>query len=109
MKIRPHNVLNKTSIKDEFHPVVLTEGPFEGIVFSFKEISFIDEEDHAKLSYEYDIQYIPDDKKEYDKQGFEKELGDFLVELIEHGIETHKLGYINDSKDRENDFVKSDS
>jgi hypothetical protein len=111
MKIRPHNVFANTLVKEE-SPVfafALTEGVFEGIIFSFKHVSVIDKEDHAKLSYEYDIHHIPDDKKQYDKEVFEKELGDFLTELIECGIEHNKLGFFNVSKDRENDSFESDS
>lgn len=107
-KLRPHKVLGKTSIEGDLHALVLTEGPFAGIIFSYSNVSFDEQEDQLKIGFEYNLYEVPADKKDYDKIAFEKELGDFIVELLYYGLETDKLGYIDDSKTREDDSLKLD-
>lgn len=108
-KLRPHKVLGKTSIEGDLHALVLTEGPFAGIIFSYSDVSFDEHEDQLKIGFEYNLYEVPEDKKDYDKIAFEKELGDFIVELLYYGLEHDKLGYIDDSKTREDDSLKLDS
>jgi hypothetical protein len=108
-KLRPHKVLDKTSQESDVYSLVLTEGPFEGIIFSYSDVSFDEQQDEMKMSFEYNVHHTPDHRRGYDQIAFEKELGDFMVELLYYGLEQDKLGYIDDSKTREDDSIKFDS
>ena len=109
--LRPHKVLGKTSIEGDIHALTLTEGPFADIIFSYSNISFDEdsENDQLRLGYEYDIHQIPQHRIGFDKQAFEKELGDFIVELLYYGLEIDHLGYIDDSSIGKDNTIKLNS
>lgn len=109
--IRQHKVLGKATEQGELHALTLTEGPFAGIIFAYKNVSFDEDavNDKLRMGYEYDVHSVPYDKNDYDVKAFEKELGDFLVELLYYGLEHNHLGYINDDKTRKDDTIKLDS
>lgn len=110
--LRPHKVLGRSGYGGDLHALTLSEGPFAGIVFSYTHVSFAEEnlenEDKLKISFEYYIHEVPRDKAGYDKEAFEKELGDFIVELLYYGLERDHLGFI-DEQNRENNSIESDS
>jgi hypothetical protein len=110
-KLRPHKVLGKTTIEGDLHALAFSEGPFADIVFSYTNISFDEdtENDQLKLGYEYYIHQTPPHRLGFDKEAFEKELGDFAVELLYYGLERDHLGYVNDSTTREDDTLKLNS
>lgn len=96
VQLRPHTVLG--SHEDEsLHALCLTEGEHSGIIFSYKDVKFKEDVDNDKLRihFEYEVHEVPQERKDYDKQKFEKELGDFLVELVYYGLEKDHLGYID--------------
>ena len=101
--LRPHRVLSKKNKDGELHALILTDGLFEGIVFSYSSVSFEEDlkNDKLKLKFEYDVYEVPEDKVGYDKEAFEKELGDFMVELLFYGLERDHMGFI-DEQNREN-------
>ena len=105
-KVRPHRVLSR--IDNEVHALSLKEGPHAGIIFSYEKVSLDEdaENDVAKLNFEYNVHFEPEGLQ-YEKEALEKELGDFLIELIVYGIEQHNLGYLND-ENREDDPIKPD-
>lgn len=89
MILRPH----KTLEKDGVLALELTEGEFSGIIFSYGKVSFDEnaEQDNLKVNFQYEVH---DDKGlAYDKAAFEKELGDFLMELIVWGTEQNNIVY----------------
>lgn len=89
MNLRPH----KTLEKDGVLALELTEGEFSGIIFSYGKVSFDEdsEQDKLKVNFQYEVH---DDKNlAYDKVAFEKELGDFLMELIVWGTEQNNIVY----------------
>lgn len=96
VQLRPHKVLGAIQDGKELHALSLTEGQFSGIVFSYEDVSFKEEEDKLKIKFEYFVHEVPEEIKNYDKKSFEKELGDFLVELLYYGLEKdYPLGVIN--------------
>jgi len=109
--LRPHKVLGKTTEQGELHALSFTEGPFAGIIFSYTDVSFEEDKENDKLriGYEYHVHSVPYDKNGYDVTSFEKELGDFVVELLYYGLEKNHLGFINDDKTRENNSIKLSS
>lgn len=107
--LRPHKVLGRTGYGGDQHALALTTGPFAGIIFSYDEVSFNedDENDKLKISFEYFVHDVPGDKKDYDKEAFEKELGDFLVELLYYGLERDKLGFVDEQNREDHSFELS--
>jgi hypothetical protein len=89
MNLRPH----KTLEKDGVLALELTQGEFSGIIFSYGKVSFDEnsQQDNLKVNFQYEVH----DAKglAYDKDEFEKELGDFLMELIVWGTEQNNIVY----------------
>ena len=65
--------------------------------------------DKLVVGYEYYIHDVPEDKYGFDKTAFEKELGDFVVELLYYGLERDKLGFIDDQENRTDHPFESNS
>lgn len=105
--LRPHKVLGRHGYGGDVHALTLTTGNFAGIVFSYTSVSFkeenLDNEDKLKIQFEYHVHEVPLALKGYDKEAFEQELGDFVVELLYYGIERDKLGFI-DSESTDQEF-----
>lgn len=110
MKLRPHKVLGKITPQGELHAMSLTEGPFAGIVFSYTDVTFEEDEvlDVLRIGFEYNVHDVPYDKHGYDTEAFEKELGDFVVELLYYGLEKNHLGFVDD-ENRKDHLIKLDS
>lgn len=100
--------MGQTRVGGDLHALMWTTGEFAGIIFGYRNVSFR-EEDELVLSYSYDIYDVPDHLKEggYDKKKFETELGDFMIQLLYHGLERDKLGFIDDDEIREDDSFES--
>lgn len=109
-KLRPHKVLSKVEVGGDLYALSFTEGQFADIVFSYTNVNFEEneEQDHLKIKFEYNIHYVPEDKIGFDTKVLEKELGDFVVELLMYGLEIENLGFVNDNETRENDSLKPD-
>jgi len=109
--LRPHKVLGRSGYGGDIHALTLLEGLYAGIIFSYSNITFNEDLDNDKLrlGFEYEIHEVPEDKKDFDKKDFEKEIGDFIVELLYYGLERDILGFIDDSKTREDDSLQPDS
>ena len=107
--LRPHKVLGRSGHGGDLHGLVLIEGPYAGIVFSYSNVSFKEdlENDRLRLGFEYKIHDVPQEKEGFDKKDFEKELGDFIVELLYYGLERDKLGFIDGEQNREDDSIES--
>lgn len=97
--LRPHKVLGRTTADGDRHALMLTTGEFAGIIFSYDSVKFCEEEKDdssvLRISFEYIVHETPSHIIEYDKCAFEKELGDFLIELTYYGLEREKLGFLD--------------
>lgn len=109
--LRPHKVLGKSGHGGDLHGLVLLEGPYAGIIFSYSNVTFKEDlkNDRLRLGFEYEIHDVPQDKEGFDDKGFEKELGDFIVELLYYGLEKDHLGFIDGEQNRENDSFESNA
>ena len=97
-ELRPHKVLENKN-HEGLHAMCFTTGEYAGIVFSYNTVSFNeDDPEQLTMSYEYDVHESPEDKKGYDLKAFEKELGDFLIQLLYYGLEAQHLGYISENE-----------
>jgi hypothetical protein len=87
--MRAHRTLERNGII----ALELTENQYSGIIFSYGKVSFEESEakDNLKVYFDYEIHEGAD--KIEDKVAFEKELGDFILEMIVNGIEKNDLVY----------------
>ena len=107
--LRPHKVLGRDGLDGELHGLMLTSGDFAGIVFSYSHVTFKEdlENDRLKLGFEYQIHDVPQAREGFNKKAFEKELGNFIVELLYYGLERDKLGFIDGEQNREDNSIES--
>ena len=77
--MKPYKILN-----DEW--IELTEGPYEGIVYKYGRVELIDEDDHMRVKFEYQL----DDGSKMDNQ-FVQYIGPILIDLIEEKSIGHSL------------------
>lgn len=102
--LRPHKVLGRAGHGGDLHALALSEGPFADIIFSYRDVAFNEENDVLKIKFEYEVHEVPQALEGYNKEAFEKELGDFLVELLYYGLERDHLGFIDGENRTDNSF-----
>lgn len=107
--LRPHKVLGKEGFDGDLHGLTLTTGDFAGIIFSYSNVTFKEDGDQLRIGFEYTIHDVPSVREGFDKKVFEKELGDFIVELLYYGLERDKLGFIDGEQNREDDSIESNA
>lgn len=103
-----HKVL-ESKHDDGMYAIELTDPPYEGIIFTFGEVKFPEDDggETCTVSFEYDI--LDDKGIEYDKDEFEKYIGDFLIELIVYQLSKNEVVYTGGtSENRDDDIIESD-
>jgi hypothetical protein len=84
----------------------LTEGPFEGIIFSYGKVDFQEQGDTCKLHFEYEVHQSPID---YDKEELEPYLGDLLQFIIMDQLSKNEIIYTGGiDENRNEDSEQSD-
>jgi hypothetical protein len=68
-----------------------TAGPFQGIIFSYGAVRFIEERDRLLIKFDYKIH--SDKPDDFHEPGFRSELADHLDELLRHGLINNSLVY----------------
>jgi hypothetical protein len=103
--LRYKTVQNK---KTNVEAIKLLEHPYEGIIYSYGKVKFVEEGDNLRIKFEYDI--IEDADSIYDTKEFEQYIGDILQELIHLGIEKNNITYTGgiDDENRTGDIVEPD-
>jgi hypothetical protein len=89
----------------------LTEGAFEGIIYTYGKVTFDEDEvnDKVYIKFEYDI-LDQAGKGLTDKAPFEKYIGDILTEMIHRGVADNSLVYTGGvDENRTKDSEQSDS
>lgn len=69
--------------------IELTDTPYEGIIYRYGKVSLIEENDHLKLQFEYDIV----DGSPPNDEIFKTYIGDILLEMIEEGLSRNDIVY----------------
>lgn len=114
--MREHVITGKTENSD-IHILSFTTGEFKDIRFAFNTVAFDDTLDELVVKFNYTVYDDPNGVlNETNEKQFQTELGDFVVEILQFGLEKKKLGYIEldtvkgDTLDnRANDLIESDS
>jgi hypothetical protein len=99
------------SKKDGLQALQLTEGAFEGIIYTYGKVEFDEDEanDTVNLKFEYEILDYAD-KGLTDKVPFEQYIGKILEELIHQGIANNDLTYTGGvDENRTKDSEQSDT
>jgi len=105
----PYSVLENKH--NGMHAIMLTAGPFEGIMYTYGKVSFDEDEanDTVRLAFEYEI-IDSANKGLTDMKPFETYIGKILEELIHQGIEENNLSYTGGiDENRTKDSSESDS
>lgn len=96
---------------DGLHAIQLTEGAFEGIIYTYGKVEFDEDEanDTVSLKFEYEILDYAG-KGITDKQPFEQYIGKILEELIHQGIANNDITYTGGvDENRTKDSEQSDT
>lgn len=88
--LRKYRQLEKTFQDQQIYALNLLESEYSDIIFSFGKVQFIEEGDHVRVAFNYDVH---ESKGGYDVKEFEHELGEFLIELIANGLMNNNLIY----------------
>lgn len=98
------------SEKDGLYPIQLTEGEFEGMIYNYGKVEFVENEpnDTVSLKFEYDILDYAG-KNLTDKEPFEQYIGKILEECIYQGIANNDITYTGGiDENRTKDSEQSD-
>ena len=99
------------SKQDGLQALQLTEGAFEGIIYTYGKVEFEEDEanDTIHLKFDYDILDYAD-KGLTDKAPFEQYIGKILEELIHEGVANNDLTYTGGvDENRTEDSEQSDT
>lgn len=91
--------------------VKFVDGEYSGMVLTFGDISFTENEDQDEcvMSYHYDVIHNP--LETFDEDDFKQYVGDLLIEMIQDQLEREELIYAGgvDNEDRAEYSEQSDS
>jgi len=74
--------------------IKLTEGAFEGIIYTYGKVSFDPDEKNDSLHLKFEYEILEDgDKGMTDMKPFEAYIGDILQELLHQGVAENNLTY----------------
>ena len=76
-------------------PIRILKGKYEGLVYQYGTIKFLEEEDNVRCNFTYDILENPNNIKE--NQNLVNQLGEILVEVLNDEIEESGEDFLRDS------------
>ena len=86
--------------------IKLTSGDFSGIIYSYGQVEIVDEDEQARLKFDYKVH----SDHEYDKNDFGKYIGDILVDLLTEQLANNEIVYTGGvDENRATDSEQSDS
>tara|TARA_X000001382_G_C3141991_1_gene169880 strand:+ start:194 stop:505 length:312 start_codon:yes stop_codon:yes gene_type:complete len=83
---------------DNWTSIMISKGPYEGIIYQYGKVSVSDEEDengYGKLSFQYNVlDEVDHNLKDLEEsQEFKNTLGDILTEILDEQLEADNLEY----------------
>ena len=104
--VRPHKTLERNGVL----ALMLTEGEFSGIIFSYGRVSFEEDKENDRLRVKFVYNIHEQEPENLDHDAFKKELGDFLMELMMYGVINNDIVYTGGvDENREVDPIELDS
>jgi len=104
--VRPHKTLERNGVI----ALMLTEGEFSGIIFSYGRVSFVEDKENDRLRVNFVYNIHEQEPENLDHDAFKKELGDFLMELMAYGVVNNDIVYTGGvDENREVDPIELDS
>lgn len=104
--LRPHRRLERNGLI----ALELTTGPYSGIIFSYGGVKFEENKEEDRLHVKFDYTIHENEPEDLDKVAFEKEIGDFLLEIVLYQIEEKSLIYKGGLDEvGENNIIELDS
>jgi|SRR5687768_11817173 len=103
--LRPHQMLEKNIDGQQIYAIKFTDSEFSNIIFSYDRVEFIDDEENDVLTTRFNYTIHSGFLEETRRKAFEKELGDFLIEMVCDGIMKKNLifsGGIDDENREDN-------
>ena len=90
--------------------IKLTEGPFEGIMYTYGVVNFEEDEENDTLKMNFEYEILDNGGKGFgNKEPFEQYIGDILQDLIHEGIAENSITYTGGvDENRDSDSVESD-
>ncbi len=91
----PENYSFVSRGNDKWASIMISKGPYKGIIYQYGRVSVSDEEDCGRLSFQYNvIDEVGHDLKDLEKsEEFKNILGDILTEILDEQLETNNLEY----------------
>ena len=87
--VRPHKTLERNGVL----ALMLTEGEFSGIIFSYGRVSFEEDKQNDRLRVKFAYTIHEEEPENLDHEAFKNELGDFLMELMMYGVINNDIVY----------------
>jgi hypothetical protein len=91
--------------------IKLTEPPFDGIIYTYGKVEFIEDNDNDKLNLSFEYEVLDNANKGMtDMKPFELYIGKILEELIHIGVEENSITYTGGvDENRTKDSDESDT
>jgi len=87
-------------------PIIITEGDYKDISYQYGSISFDEENEHMKLTFDYDIIENPssfsNDELESSEE-FHNQIGDILVDIIGNELTENEQNFLRSVNEESND------
>jgi len=71
--------------------IKLTTKEYSGIIYTYGRVRLLEEDDHLRVQFEYDIQENPVD--DVDPTKFRNHIGDILIDLLEENLLKNNIVY----------------
>lgn len=106
MPTRPYKTF-ECDLDESRIAIQFTDGEFSDVMFSYGKTEFEEKDDQCILHFEYDV--ISGNITEEAYPRFQRELGDFLVELLQESIEHNQFCYTGGTDENRENHTESTS
>jgi hypothetical protein len=87
--IKQYELLDEDSNGNQL--IKLTSSEYSGIIYTYGRVRLLEEDDHLRVQFEYDIQENP--VEEVDPVKFRNHIGDILIDLLEENLLKNNVVY----------------
>lgn len=87
--IKQYELLDEDSNGNQL--IKLTSSEYSGIIYTYGRVRLLEEDDHLRVQFEYDIQENP--VEEVNPVKFRNHIGDILIDLLEENLLKNNVVY----------------